>query len=233
MFGGLINRIVQQLGSGCEMDEKDILTDHIIKLRLNDAQAIIEQWIKSNGGQSLFIDLIEPILADIGERYNNRQISLAQIYIAAKIARDWISRYEKELETNELNATKGPVVIANIEDDCHPLGRRLVCSFLRVSGWNVCDLGIDVPIKEIVNKAVEIEARVIGVSAMIYTTAENIRTLKDEIITRNLDGKIKIAAGGAVFRLRPELVAEVGADGTSMTASEAPELFDRLWKMTL
>ncbi len=215
------------------MSEKDILTEDIIKLDLSDAEKVIEQWIKSKGIQSLFTDLIEPLLADIGDKYNNRQISMAQIYIASKIARDCIAQYESELANGDLSVTKGPVIIGNIEDDCHQLGRRIVGSFLRVNGWDICDMGIDVPVKELVDKAVEIGARVIGVSAMIYTTAENIRMLRNEIVDRGMDGKIKIAAGGAVFRMRPELVSEVGADGTSLTAAGAPELFERLWQSTL
>jgi hypothetical protein len=65
--------------------------------------------------------------------------------------------------------------------------------------------------KTFVDEAVRTGARVIGVSAMIYTTAENIRKVRQEIKTRGLEKRIKLAVGGAVFRLRPELVQKVGA----------------------
>jgi methanogenic corrinoid protein MtbC1 len=84
-----------------------------------------------------------------------------------------------------------------------------------------------------VNKAVETCARVIGVSAMMYTTAGNIRKVRDELDSRNLSGRIQLAVGGAVFKLRPELTHEVGGDGTASSCFKAPKLFEELWERSL
>jgi methanogenic corrinoid protein MtbC1 len=90
-------------------------------------------------------------------------------------------------------------------------------------------LGNDVLATEFVDKAVELKARVIGISAMMYSTAVNIKKVRDEIDKRKLTNQIKLAVGGAVFRLRPELVAEVGGDGTTGNAMNANLLFEKLW----
>jgi methylmalonyl-CoA mutase cobalamin-binding domain/chain len=126
---------------------------------------------------------------------------------------------------------KGPVILGNIEDDCHPLGRKIVASFLRLNGWDVRDLGIDVEAGRLVDEAILVGAKVIGVSAMIFTTARNIRKVREEIDRRGLTGMIMLAVGGAVFHLRPELVQEVGGDGTADNAFAAVSLFERLWKL--
>jgi len=63
---------------------------------------------------------------------------------------------------------------------------------------------------------------------MMYTTAINIKKVRQELDKRGLSGKIKLVAGGAVFRIRPELVNEVGSDGTAGNAILAPALFDKL-----
>ena len=68
---------------------------------------------------------------------------------------------------------------------------------------------------------------------MMHTTALNIRRLREEIDNRGLRDKIKLAAGGAAFIWRPELVQEVGADGTAQHALDVPRLFDRLLKASL
>ena len=125
---------------------------------------------------------------------------------------------------------KGPVVIGNIEEDFHALGRRMVGTFLRAEGWIVHDLGNDVPATEFVDKALEVGARVIGVSAMMMTTARNVRKVRDEIDNRGLTGRIQLAVGGAVFRVCPGLAEEVGGDGTAPDALGAAGLFDRLWE---
>ena len=125
-------------------------------------------------------------------------------------------------------APKGRVVIGNIEDDFHSLGRRIVATFLQATGWAVSDLGNDVVAELFVDKAVEVDAAVVGASAMTHTTALNIRKLRDAIDQRGLSGRIQLAVGGAVFNWRPELVAEVGADGTAKNAAGADELCTRL-----
>jgi methanogenic corrinoid protein MtbC1 len=81
--------------------------------------------------------------------------------------------------------------------------------------------------------AVEIEARVIGVSAMMRTTALNIKKLRAELDRRDLSGRLQLAVGGAVFLVCSDLDKEVGGDGTARTAIDAPALFDRLWKASL
>jgi len=94
-------------------------------------------------------------------------------------------------------------------------------------------LGNDVPPQDFIAAVLEHDARVIGVSAMMLTTAENIRALRIEIDAQGLGGKVQLAVGGAVFKLRPELTHEVGGDGTASSAIQAPELFDRLWAKSL
>ena len=124
-------------------------------------------------------------------------------------------------------------VLGNAEDDYHGLGRRLVSAFLRVGGWKVVDLGYDVLPEAFVDAALREGARVVGVSAMTLTNAKNILRVRKEIDRRGLSSSLKLAVGGAVFVMRPELVAEVGGDGSADTAMEAPALFGRLAAATL
>lgn len=100
--------------------------------------------------------------------------------------------------------------------------------FLAAAGWEVHDLGNDVPAEELLEKAIEVGACVVGASAMMQTTALNIRKLRQLIDQRGLTERIKLAVGGAVFNWRPDLVAEVGGDGTAHNAIGADELFMRL-----
>ncbi len=124
--------------------------------------------------------------------------------------------------------SKGTAIIGNVEDDYHSLGRKLVGIFLLTAGWKVVDLGNDVAPATFVDAAIENKARIIGVSAMMFTTAQNILSLRKEIDQRGLKNKIKLAVGGAVFKIRPDLVSEVGGDGTAANAIDAPALFEKL-----
>ncbi len=171
--------------------------------------------------------VLDPALEAIGELWSQELISLSQAFVVAKIAEDVLLRCLPEGETAPTPG-KGAVVIGNIEDDFHSLGRRIIASFLVAGGWDVHDLGNDVPAETFLEKALEVEASVIGVSAMMQTTALNIRKLRDLIDARGLGGKIKLAVGGAVFNWRPQLIEEVGADGSATNAAEVGALFETL-----
>lgn len=176
--------------------------------------------------QQVIADILDPAIVQLGRMWEIETMSLAQNFVASKIAEDTLIRCipDKATATHD----KGAVVIGNIEDDFHSLGRKTVSLFLEAAGWDVHDLGNDVPAEEFLNKAVEVNACVIGASAMMQTTALNIRKLRQLIDDRRLSGRIKLAVGGAVFNWRPDLVAEVGGDGTCHNAVGADELFMKL-----
>ena len=212
-------------------DSVKMLEEAIVNANMRTAKGLIRELADEHGYGAVIFEAIEPILATLGERLKRQEASLAQSYVASMIVDEVVRQYEDSSESHSVHALKrkGPVVLGNIEDDCHPLGRKIIAAFLRVNNWDVCDLGIDVEARTFVDEAVRVGARVIGVSAMIYTTAENIRKVSQEINTRGLEKQIKLAVGGAVFRLRPELVEKVGADGTAPNAFSAIALFEQLW----
>jgi methanogenic corrinoid protein MtbC1 len=216
----------------------DIQQSLIERIRLADRQganALLDAWGAEHGYERLIKDVLDPALILIGEEWSaSGTFTLAQVYIAAKVTEDVLGRIASMRKLpSECLPSKGPVVIGNIEEDFHALGRRMVGTFLRAEGWIVHDLGNDVPATVFVDKAREVGARVIGVSAMMMTTARNIHRVRDEIDRRGLTGRIQLAVGGAVFRITPGLAEEVGGDGSAPDALGAADLFDRLWEQSV
>lgn len=209
------------------------LMDALLMVEKEKAIRIILEWSKLNSFKSALVDLFHPVLDKFGELWFRGEISLAQGYVAGLIAEEV---FNAATQTGEFKAEAADnrriAVIGNAEDDFHALGRKLLITFLKISGWKIHDLGNDVLAAEFVNKAEETGACVIGVSAMMFTTANNIRKVREELDSRNLSGKIQLAVGGAIFRLRPELCDEVGGDGTVDNALEANDLFMRLMGKT-
>lgn len=208
------------------------LIDKIVDAQRTEAVEFIKTIAQKTGYFTAIHELLEPVLIEIGEMWSEEKLSLAQGYVAAKITEDILL---KALETNEWSEKMAnshvPVVLANIEDDFHSLGRKMVGTFLKASGWDVYDMGNDITASDIVKKAIELNAPVIGVSAMMYTSALNIKKVRQEINARQLQHKLKLAVGGAIFKVRPELVYEVGGDGTVASATQAPQLFSELLSM--
>lgn len=224
---GMTDEMVTSLEAG-----RETLYALMLEADREKALAMLLDHADEHGFQSAVSDLLEPVLERAGEAWLVENLSLAQGYVAGKIAEDLLVAAAEKGGDLLLDA-KGPVVLGNVEDDYHSLGRKMVAVFLRAAGWKVIDLGNDVAPSQFVDAAVEHGARIIGASAMMLTTAENIRHLRDEIDARRLGGRLRLAVGGAVFKLRPDLMQEVGGDGSASSAIQAPELFERLWAQSI
>jgi len=209
-----------------ELSEK-LLNAMINADRSGAAQIIDEALALGIDPNQVIARVLDPAIVRLGQLWEEQAMSLAQNFVAAKIAEDALLRCIPTLE-GAPQGSKGAVVIGNVEDDFHSLGRRAVGLFLAAAGWEVHDLGNDVLAEQFLEKALEVNAHVIGASAMMQTTALNIRKLRRLIDERGLTGRLKLAVGGAVFNWRPELVAEVGGDGTAHNAVGADQLFLRL-----
>lgn len=198
------------------------------------ANALVDQWAKDRSYSEALKILLEPAVREFGIMWSgDDNISLAQGYIAGKIAEDIVNKAFAEHPPQQKETSDYSVVLGNIEDDYHPLGRRLLASFLAMNGWNVIDLGNDTLAGDFVDAAIENHARVIGVSAMMYDHALNIIKVREELNRRALNGKIQLAVGGAVFNEHLVLVEKVGGDGSAPNAIDAIELFENLRSRSL
>lgn len=208
----------------------DCIYQAIVTANLAEADERVAEATRNLGHEEVLARLLTPLLDRIGDVEETKALSLAQGYVASKIVKRILADYERAISlSGKQLPPRDTVVMSNAEDDCHPLGRMIVTAMLRGRGWGVVDLGIDVEASTLLDEAENVGAKVVGVSAMTYTTARNIRRVREEITTRGLAARVKLIVGGVAFRLDPGLVAEVGADGTARTAIEAPALFRRMW----
>lgn len=212
------------------------MIEHIFAGRRDEAVQLFFDYAEINGVDMALREVLEPVLIDIGRRWDREgDLNLAQGYIAGKIAENIMNRLAEagggfaSVPPNPLKS----IVIGNIEDDYHSLGRRIVVNHLKIKGWRVVDLGDDVPADDFISAALANAAPVIGVSAMMMTTARNIIGIRHGIDARGLGRRLKLAVGGAVFVQYPELLREVGADGTATNAFEAPEAIAALAAQTM
>ncbi len=214
--------------------QRDALLHHILNAERVEAKSLLLSIVHEEDYEAALRNVLEPTLRLIGDRWSKDGISLAQGFVAGKVAEDFIASTKGMLTGLDMEppvAEGSPpriAVLGNIEDDYHSLGRSMVASFLELRGWSVTDMGNDVLAHDMVDTAVRIGAPVIGVSAMMLTTARNIRSVRQTLRERGLEDRIALAVGGAVFRMRPELAAEVGGDGTADTGIDAPDLFEGL-----
>jgi len=118
------------------------------------------------------------------------------------------------------------VVIGVVEGDIHDIGKTIVASMLRAAGFEVIDLGRDVPIDEFIETAVREGAQVIAASTLMTPTLEGMEEIEEKLRERGLKGKIKtIIGGGATSK---EFADEIGADAWAADAVEGVDAVKRL-----
>lgn len=126
---------------------------------------------------------------------------------------------------------RGTVVMGNAWQDYHELGRRVVSITLRAAGFRVIDLGLSVPNEQFVETAIKEDAKVIGVSSLLLSTAKYIPELKDELIRRGR-ADIRVIVGGAPFLVDPRLRDNFGADGVGRTPQDAVRLVEHFYSQS-
>ncbi len=212
-------------------EKQELIAQLINEGEKDKAVQQLTEWSTQTTFKDVIFNVLEPLLVSWGKLWMQGKLSLAHGYLSGKVAEEFylIASQSEEMRIAD-KQIKGTIVLGNIEDDFHPLGRNLVNIFSTAAGWNIIDLGNDVPAEIFIENAIKNQAVIIAVSSMMFTTAKNILKIRKELDSQSLSDKIKLAVGGAVFKLRPELVTDIGGDGTADNAIDAPALFDSLIK---
>ena len=133
------------------------------------------------------------------------------------------------LPADDTGVEKPKVVIGVVEGDTHDIGKNLVKIMLDTAGFEMYDLGRDVPLDNFVDKAVEVCASIICMSTLMTTTMIGMKTVIDKLKERGIRDQFKIMVGGSP--ISQKYADEIGADGYSVNAVEAVKLAKRLMEI--
>ena len=170
--------------------------------------------------QKLVDEFLIPAITLVGEKYDAKEYFLPQLIMSADTMRKGFALLEPLLSKNSGAKKTGRIVIATVKGDIHDIGKNIVTLMLRNYGFEVVDLGKDVPAETIIDAAVKAEADIVALSALMTTTMTEMRTVID--LSRNRELKFKFMIGGAV--VDQNYSDEIGADGYSRDAMEAVRL---------
>jgi trimethylamine corrinoid protein len=164
-------------------------------------------------------------ITQIGDLFSRGEIFLPQLIEAAE-AMMTANKILTESIPESAQETKGKFVIGTVQGDIHDIGKLLVISLLRVNGFEVYDLGHDVEIQKFIDKALEVEADIIGTSALLTTTMTGQKTLEEKLLKDGLKDRFKTMVGGAPVTQR--WAERIGADAFGEDANDAVEKALRL-----
>jgi 5-methyltetrahydrofolate--homocysteine methyltransferase len=140
-----------------------------------------------------------PAMKEVGDRFGAGELILPFVLQSAEVMKKAVSHLENYLEKKE-GVSKGTLVLATVYGDVHDIGKNLVKTILSNNGYQVIDLGKQVPAETIISKAVEVNANAIGLSALLVSTSKQMPLIVNELQRRGLSFPILI--GGAAINRR-------------------------------
>jgi corrinoid protein of di/trimethylamine methyltransferase len=156
----------------------------------------------------------------IGEEFSCERVFLPQLVLAGEAMKAAIGVLEPEMtKAGSARQIEGRVVLATVAGDIHDIGKTLVGTMLAAHGFEVFDLGVDVATDAIVAKAREVDADLVGVSALLTTTMLTQKEVVTALDEAGLRPRVKVLVGGAA--VTPEWVEQIGADGFGQDAVAA------------
>jgi len=167
-------------------------------------------------------------LRKVGELFEKGELFLMHVVVAAEAAKKAIEELiePKIMEKGEKRKGLGKVVIGTVAGDIHDIGKNIVAAMLTAAGFEVYDLGKDVPVEKFIEKAREVQADIIAASALLSTSMPVQREIVNALEEASLKGRIKVMVGGAP--VTEEWAREIGADGYGADAVEAVEVAKKL-----
>ena len=164
-------------------------------------------------------------ITQIGDLFGKGEIFMPQLIEAAN-AMKIANKILTDALPDSSREKRGKVVIGTVQGDIHDIGKFLVISLLQVNGFEIYDLGHDVELQKFIDKALEVEADIIGTSALLTTTMIGQKTLEEKLRKEGLKDRFKTMVGGAPVTQR--WADRIGADAFGEDANDAVEKASRL-----
>jgi len=213
------------------MTLEESIKDAIIEWDEEGLKEICRSALEKNEASAVdILKIIGTVMQYIGKQFEEEEIFLPDLVGSANVVKNTIDDILDPAikESGQNKETAGKVVIGTVESDVHSIGKDLVGSFLFSNGFEVFNLGVEVPAAQFVEKAEEVNADVIGLSSLLTMSMDFQRQVIDELKNRGLREKYKVVVGGAPTS--EEWADQIGADGWADDAIEAVKLIKKLVK---
>ncbi|MCS7369367.1 MAG: corrinoid protein [archaeon GBS-70-058] len=210
----LLNKLKESAING-DSDQVVKLSKKVIEVGIDPLEAVEKALIAG--------------VLELGEKWINGEAFIVDMIAAAEAMKAGLSILKEEIVKRGGSIKyRGKIVIGTVEGDIHDIGKSIVASLLEAAGYEVIDLGVDVPAQKFIEAIKQYNPDIIGMSALMTTTMLKQREIIEAIKQANLRDKVKIIVGGAPTT--EDWAKEIGADGWAPDAASAVELVKKLLK---
>ncbi|HWQ67081.1 MAG TPA: cobalamin-dependent protein [Methanospirillum sp.] len=199
------------------------LEDALLAVNRPDARRIVKDSCSVTSPISCLETLIIPTLDEIGKRWERGEVALSQVYMSGRFCEEIVDQMLPKGHSDRKNQPKIAVVVL---EDHHSLGKRILYSVLRASGFEVIDYGIGISVETLVENVTRDKIQILLISTLMLPAALRTKDAIKQIKDRQ--PQTKVIVGGAPFRFDTELWREVQADAMGHTATDTIEIINTL-----
>jgi corrinoid protein of di/trimethylamine methyltransferase len=212
------------------MDILDKLAQAVREGEEDEAGALAEQAMADKVDALEAVDALTEAIREVGDRFERMEVFLPEMMLAAQAMQRALEPITPYLEDRKAQRQpKGTVVLGTVEGDIHEIGKSIVGLLLEVNGYAVHDMGPDVNALDFIKKAQELEADVIGASALMTTTMPGQQEIVELLKDMGLRERFLVMVGGTP--VTDAWAEEIGADGWAENAMQAVGVLDRVMEV--
>jgi methanogenic corrinoid protein MtbC1 len=194
---------------------KDLVST-LADLKEKEALKIVEDRLKAGEEPLKMLDDARKAMELVGKRFASSEYFMPDLVYSGEILREITEMVKPKLAKTGEAKRLGKVVFGTVAGDIHDIGKNIVTFMLDVNGFEVYDLGVDVPVQKFVEKIKETGAPVVGLSGFLALAFDSMKQTVDAIKAAGLRDKVKIMIGGG--QVSDEVRKYTGADGYGMDA---------------
>ncbi len=201
------------------MSEFSALSEAVIKGDIQTAVAETQSALDAGSNVQDILDKgLIAAMDEVGEKFSTGQMFVPQMLRSAKTMQECMKLIKTLFEEGQLRA-KGKVVIGTVRQDLHYIGKNLVAMMMEGAGFSITDLGVDVSPKDFTQKAQEVGADIVAMSALLSTTMPAMRETIEALQEAGIRDKVKVMIGGAP--VTENFASEIKADSYAPDAGSA------------
>jgi 5-methyltetrahydrofolate--homocysteine methyltransferase len=187
--------------------------------KMDDVKKLVQQSLdQGEPAEAILKDGLISAMDRVGVLFKNNEIYIPEVLIAARAMHAGMAVL-KPILSKSTRTSPGKIIVGTVKGDLHDIGKNLVVMMLEGGGFEVVDLGIDVPADKFIEAIKTHKPQVIGMSALLTTTMKEMRNTIQALETANLRKQVKMIVGGAP--LTEKFAKEIGADGYAPDAASA------------
>jgi len=198
------------------------LVDAIANIKEDEVLRMVRHRLEVGEEPIALLEECRAGMGIVGERFEKGEYFLGELIMSGEIFKQAMSFIEPKLTGDMRSETIGQVIMGTVKGDIHSIGKDIVTGLLRMSGFEVFDLGVDVAPEAFVEKLVESGAPILGMSALITPSFESMKNTVTAIEKRGIRDRVKVIIGGGI--VIEQVKRYVGADAFTRDGAEGVKI---------